>query len=108
MINEGARALDEGYVLRASDIDVIYVNGCNFPSWRSGPMFCADTVGLDKVMGVCRFLSASMRRWKVAHAATSQRHGKTFKFDAIRKCRTAYLDRQLDHQPRRYFRAVVH
>src|SRR5437667_5921422 len=27
MINEGARALDEGYALRASDIAVIYVNG---------------------------------------------------------------------------------
>jgi len=32
------------------DIDVVYLNGYGFPAWRGGPMFYADTVGLDKVL----------------------------------------------------------
>jgi 3-hydroxyacyl-CoA dehydrogenase len=50
LINEGARLLEEGIALRASDIDVVYLNGYGFPSWRGGPMFYADTVGLDRVL----------------------------------------------------------
>jgi len=49
LVNEGARILEEGYALRASDIDVIYLNGYGFPAWRGGPMRYADTVGLDTV-----------------------------------------------------------
>jgi len=49
LINEGAKVLEEGIVQRASDIDLIYVNGYGFPAWRGGPMFYADTVGLPKV-----------------------------------------------------------
>lgn len=49
LINEGARVLEEGFALRAADIDVIYVNGYGFPAWRGGPMFYADRVGLAKV-----------------------------------------------------------
>jgi 3-hydroxyacyl-CoA dehydrogenase len=49
MINEGARILEEGYALRAGDIDTIYVNGYGFPNYRGGPMWYADTVGLKKV-----------------------------------------------------------
>jgi 3-hydroxyacyl-CoA dehydrogenase len=49
LINEGARALDLGLALRASDIDTIYVNGYGFPAWRGGPLFYADRVGLDVV-----------------------------------------------------------
>jgi 3-hydroxyacyl-CoA dehydrogenase len=49
LINEGAKILDEGIAQRASDIDLIYVNGYGFPAWRGGPMFYANTVGLDKV-----------------------------------------------------------
>ena len=50
LVNEGARILEEGYALRSSDIDVIYLNGYGFPAFRGGPMFYADTVGLDKVL----------------------------------------------------------
>jgi 3-hydroxyacyl-CoA dehydrogenase len=50
LINEGARVLEDGFALRASDIDVIYVNGYGFPAWRGGPMFYADRVGLRKVL----------------------------------------------------------
>jgi 3-hydroxyacyl-CoA dehydrogenase len=49
LVNEGARILEEGYALRAVDIDVIYLNGYGFPAYRGGPMWYADTVGLKKV-----------------------------------------------------------
>jgi 3-hydroxyacyl-CoA dehydrogenase len=49
LVNEGARALEEGFASRAVDIDIIYVNGYGFPSYRGGPMWYADTVGLKKV-----------------------------------------------------------
>src|SRR5262249_34747374 len=49
MINEGAHILDEGYALRAADIDVVYLTGYGFPAYRGGPMWYADTVGLPKV-----------------------------------------------------------
>jgi len=49
LVNEGAKVLEEGIVQRASDIDLIYVNGYGFPAWRGGPMFYADTVGLPKI-----------------------------------------------------------
>ncbi|MBL8144015.1 MAG: 3-hydroxyacyl-CoA dehydrogenase, partial [Acidobacteria bacterium] len=50
LANEGARILEEGYALRASDIDVIYVHGFGFPRHRGGPMFYADTLGLATVL----------------------------------------------------------
>lgn len=50
LANEGARVLEEGYALRAGDIDVIYVHGFGFPRHRGGPLFYADTVGLPAVL----------------------------------------------------------
>ena len=50
LVNEGARLLEEGIALRASDIDVVYLTGFGFPVWRGGPMFYADTVGLPQVL----------------------------------------------------------
>jgi 3-hydroxyacyl-CoA dehydrogenase len=49
LVNEGARILEEGYALRAGDIDIIYLNGYGFPAYRGGPMWYADSVGLKKV-----------------------------------------------------------
>jgi 3-hydroxyacyl-CoA dehydrogenase len=49
LINEGAKILDEGIALRASDIDVVWVHGYGFPRYRGGPMFYADTVGVKNV-----------------------------------------------------------
>jgi 3-hydroxyacyl-CoA dehydrogenase len=49
MINEGARVLEEGIAFRASDIDVVYTSGYGFPRYRGGPMFYADSVGLNKI-----------------------------------------------------------
>ncbi len=45
LVNEGARILEEGMALRASDIDVIYITGYGFPAWRGGPMFYAESLG---------------------------------------------------------------
>lgn len=50
LIAEGARILEDGIAQRASDIDVIWVNGYGFPAYRGGPMHYADTVGLDHVL----------------------------------------------------------
>lgn len=49
LVNEGAKILEEGFALRAVDIDIIYINGYGFPAWRGGPMWYADTVGLQRV-----------------------------------------------------------
>ena len=50
MINEGAKILEEGMSYRPSDIDVVWVNGYGWPLYRGGPMFYADSVGLDRVL----------------------------------------------------------
>ncbi|MDA9535772.1 3-hydroxyacyl-CoA dehydrogenase [Bradyrhizobium sp. CCBAU 21362] len=50
MINEGAKILEEGKAIRASDIDVVWVNGYGWPVYRGGPMYYADQIGLDKVL----------------------------------------------------------
>ena len=49
LINEGARILDEGIAQRASDIDVVWINGYGFPPYRGGPMHYADGVGLNNI-----------------------------------------------------------
>jgi len=67
LINEGARVLDEGFALRASDIDVVYLNGYGFPAWRGGPMFYADLVGLPRVLAAIeRFHRDFGPRWQPA------------------------------------------
>jgi 3-hydroxyacyl-CoA dehydrogenase len=50
LVNEGAHILEEGIALRASDIDMVYLTGYGFPPFRGGPMFYADSVGLQKVL----------------------------------------------------------
>ena len=50
MINEGAKILEEGKAQRASDIDIVWINGYGWPVYRGGPMFYADTVGLKTVL----------------------------------------------------------
>jgi 3-hydroxyacyl-CoA dehydrogenase len=50
MINEGAKILDEGIAMRASDIDVVYVYGYGWPIYRGGPMHYANSIGLGKVV----------------------------------------------------------
>jgi 3-hydroxyacyl-CoA dehydrogenase len=49
MINEGAKILEEGKASRASDIDIVWLNGYGWPAYRGGPMYYANTVGLKAV-----------------------------------------------------------
>ncbi|MDB5468884.1 MAG: 3-hydroxyacyl-CoA dehydrogenase [Caulobacter sp.] len=50
MINEGAKILEEGKAIRASDIDTVWVNGYGWPVYRGGPMHYGDSVGLKTVV----------------------------------------------------------
>ncbi len=50
MINEGAKILEEGKAIRASDIDTVWINGYGWPVYRGGPMHYGDSVGLAKVV----------------------------------------------------------
>jgi 3-hydroxyacyl-CoA dehydrogenase len=50
MVNEGAKILEEGIAQRASDIDVVWVYGYGWPVYRGGPMYWADSVGLQKIV----------------------------------------------------------
>jgi len=70
MVNEGAMILDEGMAQRASDIDVVWINGYGWPLYTGGPMFWADTVGLTNVVAglekyglpVCDYLRGKAER----------------------------------------------
>jgi 3-hydroxyacyl-CoA dehydrogenase len=67
LVNEGARILEEGFALRAVDIDIIYLNGYGFPAHRGGPMWYADSVGLVKVHErICDFERAHGENWRPA------------------------------------------
>jgi 3-hydroxyacyl-CoA dehydrogenase len=58
LVNEGARILEEKIAARASDIDVVYLNGYGFPQHRGGPMLHADIVGLPNVARTLRRFAA--------------------------------------------------
>ena len=59
LVNEGAKILDEGIALRASDIDIVYLTGYGFPVYRGGPMFYADTQGLPTVVATMQKFAAN-------------------------------------------------
>jgi 3-hydroxyacyl-CoA dehydrogenase len=67
LVNEGARILEEGIAIRASDIDVVYVNGYGFPAYRGGPMYWAEQTGLTRVVATMQRLAQSHgARWRPA------------------------------------------
>jgi len=80
LVNEGAKILEEGIALRASDIDVIYISGYGFPIHRGGPMFYADCTGLANVYKrVCEFHEEHGDFWKPAPLLKQlAEEGKTF------------------------------
>jgi 3-hydroxyacyl-CoA dehydrogenase len=80
LVNEGARILEEGYALRAADIDIIYLNGYGFPPYRGGPMWHADTVGLPKVyQRICELQLQHGELWTPAPLLKRlAEEGKTF------------------------------
>jgi len=57
MVNEGAKILEEKKATRASDIDIVWINGYGWPVYRGGPMWYGDLIGLDKVL-------AKMKEWQ--------------------------------------------
>ena len=60
MINEGAKILEEGMAIRASDIDIVWLNGYGWPLYRGGPMFYGDLMGLPKVLEKMKTFQAQM------------------------------------------------
>jgi 3-hydroxyacyl-CoA dehydrogenase len=80
LVNEGARILEEGIAMRAADIDIIYLNGYGFPAYRGGPMWYADTVGLDKVYGrISEFHQQHGELWEPAPVLKRlAQEGRTF------------------------------
>jgi 3-hydroxyacyl-CoA dehydrogenase len=60
LVNEGARIIAEGIALGSADIDVVYCNGYGFPRHRGGPMFWADSLGLDRVLATIRRFGAEL------------------------------------------------
>jgi len=81
LVNEGAKILEEGIALRASDIDTVYLTGYGFPLYRGGPMFYADTVGLTNVLAAAQRYAQGRNGqfWKpAALLARLAGEGKTF------------------------------
>jgi len=81
LVNEGAKILEEGIAVRASDIDVVYLTGYGFPLYRGGPMFYADTVGLaNLVAAMAKYAQArNGQYWKPATLLVRLAgEGKTF------------------------------
>ncbi|WP_257557168.1 3-hydroxyacyl-CoA dehydrogenase NAD-binding domain-containing protein [Sphingobium sp. CFD-2] len=58
LINEGARILEEGIALRASDVDLVWINGYGWPRHLGGPMFYADETGLATIVAKLREMAA--------------------------------------------------
>ena len=70
VVNEAAKVLQEGIALRASDIDVACVLGYNWPVYTGGPMFWADTVGLQKIVDGLKALGIEPAQILVEKAAS--------------------------------------
>ena len=80
LVNTGAKRLEEGMALRPVDIDIIYLYGYGFPAYRGGPMWYADTIGLDKVYARVSDLHQQHGLWWKPSALLKQLagEGKTF------------------------------
>ena len=50
MINEGFKILEEGMAIRASDIDIVWINGYGWPVYEGGPMFYGQLIGYEKIL----------------------------------------------------------
>ena len=79
MINEGAKLIEEGIATRPSDIDVVWQKGFGWPSWKGGPMYYADQLGLAALQSKTRRIGALSRRaiqarqdaWRAGEEQTS-------------------------------------
>jgi 3-hydroxyacyl-CoA dehydrogenase len=85
LVNEAARVLGDGVASRAADIDVVYLTGYGFPSFRGGPLFYADSVGLQQVHArLAEYRRTLGPRWEPAPLlARLAREGSSFRqYDA--------------------------
>ena len=48
-VNEGAKELEDGTAIRASDIDTCWINGYGFPAHLGGPMYWGAQIGPDRI-----------------------------------------------------------
>ena len=79
VVNEGARILEEGIALRASDVDLVWINGYGFPRWRGGPLFWAGQVGLADVLTRIRVFDEAHDFWQPADLLVALAEaGRTF------------------------------
>lgn len=49
MVNEAVKLIEEGIVIRPSDIDVVWQNGYGWPTWKGGPVYWADSIGPARI-----------------------------------------------------------
>jgi 3-hydroxyacyl-CoA dehydrogenase len=83
LVNEGAKIVDEGIAMRASDVDMVYLTGYGFPLFRGGPMNYADQQGLFNVVQSMKRFAANphddQKFWQPAPLlAMLAGEGKTF------------------------------
>jgi len=86
LVNEGARILEEGIAIRAVDIDIVYINGYGFPAHRGGPMWYADTVGLNRAYNrILEFRDQRGELWEPARLLKqlTQENGKFSELDPL-------------------------
>ncbi|GAA4332406.1 3-hydroxyacyl-CoA dehydrogenase NAD-binding domain-containing protein [Pigmentiphaga soli] len=66
-VNEACKIVQEGKALRASDIDVMWLNGFGFPRHRGGLLYWADGIGAAAIhRQVCEWHELYGKRWKPA------------------------------------------
>ena len=80
LVNEGAKILEEGLALRASDIDIVWVYGYGFPRYLGGPMFWADMVGVTRIYETMCRLHEAHGEWLRPAALLEQLAGDGRKF----------------------------
>jgi 3-hydroxyacyl-CoA dehydrogenase len=77
LLNTGCMILEEGFALRASDIDVVYAYGYGYPAWRGGPMKYAENYGLDIVIkDIESFRKTGDGMWPVCKLLEDLANGK--------------------------------
>ncbi len=77
IVNEAALVMQDGIALRASDIDVVLVNGYGFPRWRGGPGALGARAGCGQADRELRRLCRHGGPWAARgrSAATGYRGG---------------------------------
>ena len=68
MINEGLKILEEKKAQRASDIDIVWLNGYGWPADKGGPMLYGDMVGAETVLATMERLGADDDRFAPAES----------------------------------------